>query len=130
MSHASSAITSDAGIIGVLSTNKAPLDLPYYGQSMLSSGYVIDHFAKAFSFATTQPLVGWDVGFVDTNPTLRDLTDGAGHGILVATDSIFLTGYVPSNWYTNGTNTVFVKLLYRWKDVSLAEYIGIVQSQQ
>ena len=123
-------MTSDFGIIGVLSTNKTPLDIAFYGQTILSSGSVIDHYAKAYSFATTTPLVGWNIGFVDENPVIRDITDGAGHGVLVATDSIYITGYVPASWYLNGTNTVFAKLLYRWKDVSLAEYIGIVQSQQ
>ena len=130
MANATSAVTSDFGIIGILSTNKAPLDIPYYGQTILSSGSVIAHYAKAYSFATTTPLVGWNIGFVDDNPTMQDITDGAGHGVLVGTDSIYITGFVPSSWYLNGTNTVFAKLLYRWKDVSLAEYIGIVQSQQ
>lgn len=61
---------------------------------------------------------------------LVDLTDGAGHGILAATDSLFLgtiqTG--ATNPSTAGTGTC--RILYRWKNVGLAEYIGIVQSQQ
>lgn len=59
-----------------------------------------------------------------------DLTDGAGHGVLVATDSVFLgtiqTG--ATNPSTAGIGTC--RVLYRWKNVSLVEYIGIVQSQQ
>ena len=57
----------------------------------------------------------------------QDLTDGAGHGVLIATDNIFLQ-IVSGN--TGAANVIAVKILYRWKNVSLQEYIGIVQSQQ
>jgi len=60
-------------------------------------------------------------------PYVQDLTDGAGHGVLIATDNIFLQ--VVSGT-TSATNTIYAKILYRWKNVPLAEYIGIVQSQQ
>lgn len=61
------------------------------------------------------------------DPSIYDFTDGQGHGVLVATDNLFI-----------GCNTAGIatapgfawKILYRWKRVSLAEYIGIVQSQQ
>ena len=61
------------------------------------------------------------------NPFVYDMTDGAGHGVLIATDNIFVQG--------NTTNQVSAsifrfKILYRFKEVSLVEYIGIVQSQQ
>lgn len=70
----------------------------------------------------------------DGNNWLVDLTDGAGHGILIGTDFLFLSvlsgtaagGSV--NPTSSQTSTVYV--LYRMKDVSLAEYVGIVQSQQ
>lgn len=60
-----------------------------------------------------------------------DLTDQAGHGVLIATDKLFFylatvggaAGAVPA---MQGS----VRIGYRWKDVSLTEYIGIVQSQQ
>jgi hypothetical protein len=61
------------------------------------------------------------------SPRKWDFTDGAGHGILVATDNIFIQAS------TNGQNTASLfrfKILYRFKSVSLVEYIGIVQSQQ
>lgn len=58
---------------------------------------------------------------------LDDLTDGAGHGVLIATDNIYAQVVSAS---TSLTNTVRLKLLYRWKNVPLPEYIGIVQSQQ
>ena len=58
---------------------------------------------------------------------MYDLTDGAGHGVLVATDNIYAQ---VSSVTTGATNTYRIKILYRWKNVSLQEYIGIVQSQQ
>lgn len=61
------------------------------------------------------------------NTVLYDCTDGAGHGVLVATDNIFTQ---IASVTTGTTNTFSIKILYRWKNVSLAEYVGIVQSQQ
>lgn len=58
---------------------------------------------------------------------IMDLTDEAGHGILVATDNLYFVNYSAGTGATNGM--VYV-LTYRFKDVSLEEYIGIVQSQQ
>lgn len=62
-------------------------------------------------------------------PWSVDLTDGAGHGMLVAVDSLTLvihtTGYVEEE--RNGAE---LKILYRFKGVTLQEYVGIVQSQQ
>ena len=55
------------------------------------------------------------------------LDDGAGHGILVATDNIYLS---LASAATAQANTAWIKILYRFKEVSLSEYIGIVQSQQ
>lgn len=56
-----------------------------------------------------------------------DCSDGAGHGILIATDNIFIQG---SSSNFTATLTIPFKILYRFKRVSLVEYIGIVQSQQ
>jgi len=57
----------------------------------------------------------------------KDFTDGAGHGFLIGTDSIFAR---LSSVATGIPNVANIRLLYRWKSVPLAEYIGIVQSQQ
>lgn len=59
--------------------------------------------------------------------TYIDLTDNAGHGLLVATDNIYFN-LLTTN--TNTTNSCVIRLEYRWKEVDLVEYIGIVQSQQ
>lgn len=60
------------------------------------------------------------------DPLVVDMTDGAGHGILVATDSLFMQ---VSSVNQDAAQTSTVWILYRWKNVGLAEYIGIVQSQ-
>lgn len=66
-------------------------------------------------------------GTYASDPFTLDLTDGAGHGVLVATDNIFL-GAVSSGF--TAVSACSIKILYRFKEVTLAEYIGIVQSQQ
>lgn len=60
-------------------------------------------------------------------PAVFDMTDGAGHGILIASDNIFMA---VSSTSTGGAIAAQVKIIYRWKDVSIQEYVGIVQSQQ
>jgi hypothetical protein len=66
-------------------------------------------------------------GMVAIEPYTVDLTDGAGHGVLVGSDSIFM-GVTTTNFA--GAPTFVVKILYRFKEIGLSEYIGIVQSQQ
>lgn len=56
-----------------------------------------------------------------------DLTDEAGHGILVATDTIYITGVTT---VVGLGSIVDARIMYRFKEVGLAEYVGIVQSQQ
>lgn len=73
-------------------------------------------------------LWGTSVGFIYVSRVQTfDLTDGAGHGLLIGTDSLFGNC---NSVVTGLTNTVNFKLWYRYKEVSLQEYIGIVQSQQ
>jgi len=59
-------------------------------------------------------------------PFQYDCTDGNGHGVLIATDSIFIQ-------VASSSSTVAVtcdyKILYRYKNVPIQEYVGIVQSQ-
>lgn len=62
-----------------------------------------------------------------TMPIIHDMTDNAGHGIIVATDQLYL--FFDTVGFSNA-ETVFCKIYYRFKEVSLEEYIGIVQSQQ
>jgi hypothetical protein len=61
------------------------------------------------------------------DPLVFDLTDGAGHGLLIGTDQIFwganTLGYTAAALFG-------CRILYRFKEIALTEYIGIVQSQQ
>lgn len=66
-------------------------------------------------------LAGADVGSYEL-----DLTDRAGHGMLVAADKLFLYAYTDDA----ANPEVYTLIKYRWKNVSLTEYIGIVQSSQ
>lgn len=69
---------------------------------------------------------GGSYAAVSQDPIVQDLTDGAGHGVLIGTDTAFVAmttqGYVAAG-------NLNMKMLYRFKKISLAEYIGVVQSQ-
>lgn len=66
-------------------------------------------------------------GFGYVQPITHDLSDGDGHGVLVASDYI----YIQVNSQSQGAaKTVNLKILYRFKNIPIAEYVGIVQSQQ
>ncbi|GAG75379.1 unnamed protein product, partial [marine sediment metagenome] len=66
-------------------------------------------------------------GYKDDLVYCWDLTDGAGHGFLVAGDYIY--AQVDSAGYGLAA-TFYFKILYRFKNVSIKEYVGIVQGQQ
>ena len=63
-----------------------------------------------------------------------DMTDGAGHGVLIASPQLSLVERVNlrggSNFIPAGNLAIHVAFLYRFKDVPLQEYLGILQSQQ
>lgn len=61
------------------------------------------------------------------NCYVLDLSDGQGHGILVAGDYIYVTFGTTA---FPAVSNAFWKIMYRFKNVALTEYIGIVQSQQ
>lgn len=60
-------------------------------------------------------------------PHTVDLTDGAGNGVLVATDALFL---IVGDVGGAGAGTGVCTVLYRLTEISITEYLGIVQSQQ
>jgi hypothetical protein len=59
---------------------------------------------------------------------MKKLTDSNGHGLLVATDQLFMN--VDTQNTAQKTFSAVARVGYRFKDVGLTEYIGIVQSQQ
>jgi hypothetical protein len=65
--------------------------------------------------------------YVHPKNDVIDLTDGAGNGVLVAVDNLFISQV--SN--ASGTqNSNACRILYRVYSADVTEYIGIVQSQQ
>jgi len=66
-------------------------------------------------------------------PLTIDFTDGAGHGILIGTNLIFCAAYFAGYQAPSldpGNPNLSVKLKYRFKTVSIEEYVGIVTAQQ
>jgi len=70
---------------------------------------------------------GGSTYWFEQEPFRHTLSDSAGHGVLIATDNIYVQ---IKSQNTVSTNDVRLKIFYRWKNVGLQEYIGIVQSQQ
>lgn len=106
-----------ANIIPFAAGNPAIIDLNGISNAVTIGGSILD----LYSVDNSQP--DWS-----------DLTDGDGHGILVATDNIYLNSYLSVVSIAAGSMTAVgncnCDILYRFKNVSLQEYIGIVQSQQ
>lgn len=78
-------------------------------------------------FSSSFTALGTGYGFSPSYPLVWDFTDGAGHGFLVASDRIFVQADTDA---MVNVATLRFKVLYRFKTVSLQEYVGIVQSQQ
>lgn len=100
--------------------NVPPNSTAGYLQAIQDPRTLADSFKFVFLFT--------NVGMTEfPAETQVDLTDAAGHGVLVATDNLYFN-LITQN--TGSLNQAVVRLEYRWKEVSLVEYIGIVQSQQ
>jgi len=66
---------------------------------------------------------GTPAGFNVVDPFgMVDYTDGAGHGIIIAGTSLFLG--LDTVGYSAGVNGR-VKILYRFKNISLPEFVGL-----
>lgn len=122
----------------------------------LSTAPIADDIVNAQSRGTTIDWISFDdfvqpfllnvvsntyAPYDQTSPLLpveHDMTDGDGHGILVATDAVNLLLRVSiTNEGIGGGGNVLLdaasclcEVLYRYKTVSLTEFIGIVQSQE
>lgn len=118
---------STKSTINSVPTNSTQLS---YWQYKASSAFIsyVENAAVTVGAPTTL------VSNTYTDPVELDYTDAAGHGVLVATDNLYLIS-VSAATATGGSNTgvtnrAHLKILYRFKEVTLQEYIGIVQSQQ
>lgn len=111
-----------AGWAEVDSQVTAALTTKSFGTTAVAfnEGTLIDRVREKFSLTTSGSTI-------QIEPIIHELDDGAGHGILVATDNIFLQ---VSSATSSLSNIVDCWIKYRLKRVALSEYIGIVQSQQ
>lgn len=83
---------------------------------------------RVFAFFSLDGIYLTAAGFATASRVFEfDLTDGSGRGLLVATDNIFFHNFTSG---TGRANNMIAKILYRMKNVTLQEYVGIVQSQQ
>jgi len=135
-----------SGRVVIMELLKVFIDFGQFATTSVAAGSVKVYLTTK-NFDTTQPsqqmadptvVAFGELGFTSPSsggtgiiysPHVIDLTDGAGHGVLVATDNLYL-GTIATTLNNPTTGQVQVKLLYRFKKVALAEYIGIVQSQQ
>ena len=136
-----SQVPYEGNIEGYLSTSDLAPGGTFAGDA--SKGSVIDWFQTTESFSPWFVAPGGitfspQVKTPQEQPVWHDLTDGDGHGVLVATDRINVgfkitltsnAGAGQSNMIFESANFLF-EMLYRYKTVSLAEFIGIVQSQE
>jgi len=84
---------------------------------------------RTFAFYSLDGIFGDATGFNYASRIVnQDLSDGSGRGVLVATDSFFLNYLLQGPAGT--TAKVAAKIYYRLKNITLQEYVGIVQSQQ
>jgi len=82
---------------------------------------------QTFAAVVHSPITTTSGAMVNQFPLSVNLTDNNGNGFLVAGDKIQLV-FLPVN---NGSAcSAIVKIKYRLSGVGLAEYVGIVQSQQ
>lgn len=115
------ATLGNGGITALLSTRN-----PQGVYPVMQDPSMIDYVNRDFVVANATPISSTFL-YSEQDPIVHDLTDGAGHGLLVATDQIYLT--LGTFAFQNETY-VKCKIMYRYKSVTLTEYIGIVQSQQ
>ena len=110
---------SDTTVGGVLST-RSEINQALFNPAAQDSGtFIANAYEQNFKSA---------VGIVDTFKAMMfDMTDGAGHGLLVGTDSIYASIYSTA---TGSSQGFIAKIFYRLKNVGVFEYVGIVQSQQ
>lgn len=84
---------------------------------------------RTFAYYSLDGIFATAAGFAFASRIInQDLSDGSGRGILVATDSFFLNYLLQGPAGT--TAKIAAKIYYRLKNITLQEYVGIVQSQQ
>lgn len=122
-------------VLEILRIDLWPMDFPTVSATDKSVQYYVStqsgpSMSNSRMFYSRQLIINFAANSSSMVPdinTSNDFSDGAGHGYLVATDSLF---FGISSTVTSILNKAAFRIHYRFKEVSLAEYIGIVQSQQ
>ncbi|GAH95050.1 unnamed protein product [marine sediment metagenome] len=79
-----------------------------------------------FTVSLEPEVMGTEASHVAVEPYMYDLTDGMGHGYLVAVDTLYLgcaSGGMTTP--TGGSGRIY----WRYVTVNLAEFMGLIQSQ-
>lgn len=111
---------STVGYTICLSSRSNAVSPPTMG---VADPYTVDYVIKAVP--TVNSLSYYDSG-------KRDLTDGAGHGILFGMDTLYVQGNINGSQASAGVSSsgfaVDICIWYRWKNVGFSEYVGMVTS--
>lgn len=95
--------------------------LTYKTQADLLSGPDVSKWI--YKMQRRQQVAGAAGAFISESPFVADLTDGNGNGILIGQQAIFLGAKSAGQ---TAALTASFKILYRFKDVPIEEYIGMV----
>ncbi len=89
--------------------------------------YMIDNPLVIATDAMTTGTV--TTGSVTVTSSLKtyDMTDGAGHGYLIASDNLYFS--VATSSFVTNLQRMAIQIIYRWKSIGLTEFIGILTSQ-
>lgn len=68
-------------------------------------------------------------GAAEELEAIVDVTDGAGHGVLVAVDTLYVGVIGTASSGLSGGN-VSARILYRWKKIGVNEFLGMIESQR
>lgn len=122
--HTTPAVVGSATVSNLITVTTSPNVATSVTNALLDPRAIDVWYKVTQLFVATAAIVA---PYIPVTSYRTNLTDEAGHGILVATDNLYFGVYSIS---TQAANEYVVQVTYRWKDVSLTEYIGIVQSQQ
>lgn len=113
--------------ITVSTRSNGTTNVPTFG---CADPYSIMHIVEQAVPALPQTTEADAAGYVDfASSGTRDLTDGAGHGVLMGMDTIYIQ--FTAKFQHNATSTApdcNLCIWYRWKNVGFSEYVGMVTS--
>lgn len=119
------AIQKVAYTLTVSTRSNGTTNVPTFGSA---DPYSIMHFAKNISIEGIATAGTSGITVYDSDS--RDLSDGAGHGVLMGMDTIYIQ-FTALSQFSAGTSvapSANLCIWYRWKNVGFSEYVGMVTS--